>query len=88
MQKICITYSFIVDNPNTLGKFLLFVGQDQKGENYLGKNVDDRQITHLICVGLRHVLYYFLKGRKTTGRRPKTPPKKSHSKCFRWTRIR
>ena len=26
--KICITYSFIVDNPNTLGNSLLFVGQD------------------------------------------------------------
>ena len=32
MQK---TYSFIVDNPNILGNFLLFVGQDQLGENYL-----------------------------------------------------
>ena len=34
MQKICITYSFIVDNPNNLGGFLLFVGQDQLGQNY------------------------------------------------------
>ena len=26
--------------------------------------------------------------RETAGRRPKTPPKKSYSKCFRWTQIR
>ena len=25
MQKICITYSFIVDTPNILGNFLVFV---------------------------------------------------------------
>ena len=35
MYKICITYFLIVDNPNILGDFLLFVGQDQLGENYL-----------------------------------------------------
>ena len=35
MQKGCITYSFIVDNPNTLGNFQLFVGQDQMRDNYL-----------------------------------------------------
>ena len=34
-QEICITYSFIVDNPNYLRNFLLFAGQDQLGENYL-----------------------------------------------------
>ena len=33
-EKICITYSFVVGNPNILGNFLLFVGQDQLGENY------------------------------------------------------
>ena len=27
MQKIGMTYSFIMDNPNTFGNFLLFVGQ-------------------------------------------------------------
>ena len=32
--KICITYFFIEDNPSILGNFLLFVGQDQLGENY------------------------------------------------------
>ena len=49
------------------------------------KSLDDRQITHLICVRLRHFLCDFLWGcfgpfyiRKTTGRRPKTPPPKSH----------
>ena len=47
--------------------------------------LDDRQITHLIYVHLRHLLYD-LGGvlspfcvRKTTGRRPKAPPKKSYS---------
>ena len=35
MQKKNITYSFIVDNPNILGNFLLFVGQNQLGDNYL-----------------------------------------------------
>ena len=34
-QKICIKFTFIVDNPNILGNFLLFVGQDQLGENCL-----------------------------------------------------
>ena len=29
------TYFFVVDNPNILGNFLLLVGQDQLGENYL-----------------------------------------------------
>ena len=49
---------------------------------------DDRQITHLICVRLRHLLYDFLGGvldlfyrRKIPGRRPKTPPK-SHIALF------
>ena len=32
--KICLRYPFIADNPNILGNFLLFVGQDQLGENY------------------------------------------------------
>ena len=51
--------------------------------------LDDRQITYLICVRLRHLLYDIFRGclgpfykGKTTGRRPKTPPKKSYSKCF------
>ena len=30
---VCITYSFVVHNPSVLGNFLLFVGQDQLGEN-------------------------------------------------------
>ena len=34
-KQKCITYSFIVDNPNILGNFLLFVGKNQLGENYL-----------------------------------------------------
>ena len=34
-NKIYITYSFIVCNPNILGNFLLLVGQDQLAENYL-----------------------------------------------------
>ena len=34
-EKTCITYSFIMDNPNSLGNFMLFVGQDQLEENYL-----------------------------------------------------
>ena len=45
-------------------------------------NLDIRQITHLICVHLRHLLYDIFRGCfgafyiwKTTGRRPKTPPK-------------
>ena len=35
MEKRCVTYSFVVDNMNILGNFLLFVGQDQLGENCL-----------------------------------------------------
>ena len=34
-KKVCMTYSFIVETPNILGVFLLFVCQDQLGENYL-----------------------------------------------------
>ena len=34
MQKKCITYSCILENLNSLGSFLMFVGQDQLGENY------------------------------------------------------
>ena len=34
-KKKSISYSFIVDNPNIIGKFVVFVGQDQVGENYL-----------------------------------------------------
>ena len=49
--------------------------------------LDDRQITHLICVRIRHLLYYLYRY-KTTGRRPKTPPKKSYSRCFRRAQIR
>ena len=53
-------------------------------------SIEDCQITHLICVPLTHLLYdfIFLGGgvlgfltKKTTGRRPKTPPKKSYRKC-------
>ena len=62
---------------------------------FLQKQIlDDRQITHLICVLLRQLLYDFLGGllgllyKKTTGRRPRTPPKKSYSKCLRRTQIR
>ena len=49
--------------------------------------IDDRQITHLICVRLRHLLYDFFGGvywalyiRKPTGRRPQIHPKKSYRK--------
>ena len=35
LQKIWITCSSVVDNPKILGNFLLFVEQDQLGENYL-----------------------------------------------------
>ena len=51
------------------------------------KRIDDRQITHLICDCLKHLLYDLFRGvlgllyKKTTGRRPKTPPKKSYTKC-------
>ena len=44
---------------------------------------DDRQITHLICVRLKHLLNDFFRGcfgpfiQETTGRRPKAPPKKN-----------
>ena len=47
-----------------------------------------------LCVRLRDLRYDFSGGvlgrffRKTTGRRPKTPPKKSYSKCVRRTQIR
>ena len=58
------------------------------------KTLDDRQITHLICVRLRHLLYDFFGGvfcafykRETTGRRRQTAPKKSYRKCFRRTQI-
>ena len=49
-----------------------------------GQPLDDRQITHLICVRLRHLLYDFLGGvlrllpLVLLYKRPKTPPKKSH----------
>ena len=61
------------------------VSKKQKTLSVSTKGADDRQITHLICVRLRHLLYDFLGcvlGRlckKTTGRRPKTPPKKSET---------
>ena len=32
------------------------------GSFLLGGKLDDRQITHLICVRLRHVLYDFFRG--------------------------
>ena len=35
MEKMCIAYSFLADNPNILGNFLSIVRQDQLGENYL-----------------------------------------------------
>ena len=55
--------------------------------------IDDRQITHLICVRLKHLLYDLFRGcfgpfTKENNRRRKTPPKKSYSKCFRLTQIR
>ena len=49
--------------------------------------LDDRQITHLICVRLRHLLYDLFRGglgplfRRTTRRRPTTPPQ-SHIAMF------
>ena len=30
-KEICITYSFIVQSPNIVGNFLLFVGQESSG---------------------------------------------------------
>ena len=33
-------------------------------------------------------MFWAFPKRKTTGRRPKTPPKKSYSECFRRTQIR
>ena len=35
MEHFGITYSFVADAPNIFGNFLLFVGRDQLGENYL-----------------------------------------------------
>ena len=35
MQTDMQNVFFIVENPHILGNFLLFVGQDQLGENYL-----------------------------------------------------
>ena len=62
------------------------------GQFFLG----DRQITHLICVRLKHLLYDLLGGVLglvpvvffLTKKRPKHPLKKSHGKCFRRTQIR
>ena len=57
--------------------------------------LDERQITHLICTRLKYDLSDFFRGcfgafyiRKTTGRRPKTPPKKSYRSYFRRAQIR
>ena len=46
-----------------------------------------------LCPPKTFAIWLFLGGvlgllyKKTTGRRPKTPRKKSYSKCFRWTQI-
>ena len=32
-KKLCITYSFIVDNPTILGNFMLLLGQDQLAQS-------------------------------------------------------
>ena len=56
--------------------------------------LDDRQITHLICVRLKHLLYDFSRGcfgpskKENNRKEAQTPPKKSYSKCFRRTQIR
>ena len=56
--------------------------------------LDDRQITHLICVCLKHLLYDFLGGvlgllyKKQQEGGPKAPPKKSYSKFFWRKQIR
>ena len=58
---------------------------------WVQKCLDDRQITHLICVRLKLLLYDSLGG--VLGllpvvflyKRPKTPPKESYSKSFRHT---
>ena len=46
MQKVCITYSFTVDNPNIFDNILLFVGQDQLGENYLSRSWGSQSKTY------------------------------------------
>ena len=58
-------------------------------------NVDERQITHLICARLKYDLYDFFRGcfgafytRKRTGNRPKTPLKNSYRSYFRRAQIR
>ena len=56
--------------------------------------IDDRQITHLICVRLKHLLYDFFRGLLgllpvvSYIKGPKQPLKKSYSKCFRRTQVR
>ena len=56
--------------------------------------LDDRQITHLVCVRLRHLLYDFLGGvlgllyKRNNRKEAQNNPQKSYSKCFRRTQIR
>ena len=56
------------------------------------QELDNRQITHLICVRLKYLLYDFLEG--VLGLLPVVSYieghslKKSYSKCFRRTEIR
>ena len=58
----------------------------------LPAELDERQITHLICARLKYDLYDFFRGvfwgpfyiqEKGTGNRPKTPLKKSYRSYFR-----
>ena len=61
-----------------------------KGVSGESNVLDDRQITHLICVRLRHLLYDFFRGclgpQQEGG--PRHPLKKSYSKRLRRTQIR
>ena len=74
------TFIFLLQNSQT----------PERDWNFL----DDRQMTHLICVRLKHLLYDFLGG--VLGllpvvflyKGPKHPQKKSYSKCSRRTQIR
>ena len=87
LLRLALVHGWLFPNEGDSSKLFL--------RNSSLQPLDDCQITHLICVRLRHLLYDFLGGvlgllyKKTTGRRPpKTPPKKSYSKCFRRTQIR
>ena len=69
--------------------------------NYFPVYIDDRRITHLICVRLRHLLYDFLGGALGPFlmfflyKRAKAPPKKSYrssqksyrQSCYSWEFI-